>query len=237
MNAEVTAFWRGRLQVWQPPRGGYRFGLDSVLLARFCPPARSVCDLGAGCGIIGLLLLCAGKARQVSAIERQGELAELACRNAAGNGFAGRMRVIQADLREQSLPRHDLVVFNPPYFRRGEGRSCGHPQREAARREHWGTLHDFAARAVASLTSRGLVATVVRPDRGGELIEHLGALGLTPRLLRPVAPRAGTLPRALMMLFGRASGPCRRLSAWSLHPASGPWRFAAGLRGWIERGA
>ena len=46
------------LQLFQS-RHGYRYSLDPLLLVRFCnqpPPGGRIIDLGAGCGIISLLL-------------------------------------------------------------------------------------------------------------------------------------------------------------------------------------
>ncbi|MFZ1103456.1 MAG: methyltransferase, partial [Hyphomicrobiaceae bacterium] len=49
------AFLSGRLQVLQP-RGGYRAGIDGVLLAATidAAPGAQVLDVGAGVGIVGL---------------------------------------------------------------------------------------------------------------------------------------------------------------------------------------
>ena len=110
-------FWHGRLAVWQPARGhGYRFNLDPVVLARFCPVSDAAVELGAGCGILSLLLLASGKVRRIQAVEVQPLLADLARRNALENGLKERLSVLQADLREIHGPRVDLVAFNPPYF-------------------------------------------------------------------------------------------------------------------------
>ena len=57
----VDAICRGAVTLAQPRRG-YRFNIDSVLLADFTrrivssPVEDLVVDLGAGCGVVGLLL-------------------------------------------------------------------------------------------------------------------------------------------------------------------------------------
>ncbi len=78
------------LVVRQPPRG-YRFSLDSVLLADFAAPRcrGAVLDLGTGSGVVLLLLarLCPGLSRGVG-VEIQPELFECARANIAANGFS-----------------------------------------------------------------------------------------------------------------------------------------------------
>src|SRR5688572_25658633 len=99
-GASKDALWGGKLTLWQPARGrGYRFNLDPVLLYGFAPPAAHTVDLGAGCGVLGLLLAAGGKAQRVTAIEIQPELAILAAKNADENGLRGRYEVLTGDLR------------------------------------------------------------------------------------------------------------------------------------------
>jgi tRNA1Val (adenine37-N6)-methyltransferase len=171
--AVIDSFWQGRLRVWQPGRGGgYRFNLDAILLAAFAPAGSRILDLGSGCGIVGLLLLAAGKAQQVTAVEVQPQLAELARRNARDNGFQDRLAVVQADLRDfgAGQPPFDVVVFNPPYFTGSGGRLCPEPGRDQARNERHGTQADFVVAASRLLRPGGRVAAIVRQQRGDELL-------------------------------------------------------------------
>ena len=58
----LDELFRGRLKILQK-RDGYRFSMDSVILARFAR-ARSgdrVIDLGTGCGVISLIMALDGK--------------------------------------------------------------------------------------------------------------------------------------------------------------------------------
>ena len=60
MEIHRDTFWGGRLTLWQPARrAGYRFNIDPVLLASAVPSGDHAIDLGAGCGILGILLLAA----------------------------------------------------------------------------------------------------------------------------------------------------------------------------------
>jgi len=86
MSAALTqdAFFQGRIQVRQY-RAGYRFSIDSVILAHLVDPrgAKRILDLGAGCGIIALLLTYKHSSIHVFCVEIQAELAEAIAQLAA----------------------------------------------------------------------------------------------------------------------------------------------------------
>ena len=65
----------GALSIVQP-FSGYRFSIDSILLGRFARPrARDrVLELGAGCGVISIMLAAFYQPREVVALELQPEL-------------------------------------------------------------------------------------------------------------------------------------------------------------------
>src|SRR3972149_4698673 len=116
------------LRVHQPEKG-YRFSIDSVLLADFAAPycGRSALDLGTGSGVVLLLLACRNDVlRKGVGVEIQPQLWEFACRNIGENGFGGRLSAVLGDFRDDIpglSPRSvDLVVSNPPYRKIGEGR-------------------------------------------------------------------------------------------------------------------
>jgi len=186
------SLWGGALTLWQPARGhGYRFNLDPVLLSGFASAAEHVLDLGAGVGVLGVLLLAAKKAARVTAVEIQSGLADLARRNAAANAELGPLFVVDGDCRVVALPRVDAVVFNPPYFKCDAGRAAPESGRDAGRRERHGTLADFVACAAAVLLPGGTIAAIVPAARGAELESLLREVGATALRRRLVVPRLG----------------------------------------------
>ena len=182
----------GRLVLTQPARGhGYRFNLDPVLLAGFVGPAERVIDLGAGVGVIGLLLLAKHKAASVVAVERQAALAALARDNGTANGLGSRFTVHEADLRTVQLDPADLVVFNPPYFAGHTGRRAKDVGRDEGRHERHGTLADFVAAAVRLRAPGGRIAAIVPTARVAELQTLLSEAALGAQRRREVRPRQG----------------------------------------------
>ena len=117
----------GALRLYQPRRG-YRFSVEAVLLARFAAArtAARVLELGAGCGVVAVIVAARLRPREVVAVEIQPALAALIERNAALNGL-GMVRAVCADLRSRralgAAPGgFDLVLANPPFRARASGR-------------------------------------------------------------------------------------------------------------------
>lgn len=186
-------------------------GTDSFLLSSFprLRPGLRVCDLGAGSGLLGLLLLRRQQALYVTGIELQPKAAAPARKNVVENGLSAALSFRCGDLRRrEALPgagAFDLVVCNPPYFPAGSGFSVSGAARRAAREETSCTLNDICAAAGYLLRWGGAFCLIHRPDRLADLITALRGAGLEPKRLRPVVQRAG-IPPALMLLEGRRGG-------------------------------
>ena len=137
---------------------------DSFLLGGFAAPRRSerVCDLGAGAGLLGVLLLAREPSLQVTGIERDAHACQMLARNAAVNGLA--MTALCADLRQRdALPAgaFQLAVSNPPYFAPHTG-AVAEGQRGSARAELTASLEDIFAAAERLLQWGGRFCLVYR---------------------------------------------------------------------------
>ncbi len=219
---------RGRsLRVCQPD-GGYRFSLDSVLLASFAAPfcGRTALDLGTGSGIL-LLLLARGcdRLRRGVGVEIQRDLWEFARRNIAENGLEGRLSALCGDIRGDiaELPRRSfsLVICNPPYRRIGEGRRNPDPGKEIARHEVTCTLADVFAAAGRYLSGRGTLALVCSSGRLPEIVALGAAAGIRPETLRFVHPHAGSPATRVLAAVGRSRATPRILPPLIVHAAEG----------------
>jgi tRNA1(Val) A37 N6-methylase TrmN6 len=227
----------------QPDRG-YRYSLDPFLLADFCRPRpkERILDLGAGVGVIGLLLARRHPAVRVTGIELQPELAHFAARNARANALDGRFRIIRGDLRAAPRflpPEHfHRVVANPPFRTPGSGASPPDPGRAKARHEFTFTLTDLAGTAAALLRFGGALCAIHLAERLPELCKALDASGLTPKRLRLIAPFAASAPRLCLVsaVKGARSGLCV-LPQLVVHEPGGQYteEVAALLRGAYPR--
>jgi len=171
---------------------GYRFSIDAVLAAHFCTIRDDwhILDLGCGCGIIGMIIAYRHPGLQVTGLELQPELAELARQNINANAMEKRVSVVQGNLRsigEHVAPEHfDLVVSNPPYREPGTGRTSPENQRARARHEIAANLDDVVKAAAFAVKNRGRVVFVYPAKRAATLINRLVERNLEPKRLQPV---------------------------------------------------
>jgi tRNA1Val (adenine37-N6)-methyltransferase len=193
----LDAMAGGGLRLFQR-QAGYRFNLDAVLLAGFAlahreadRPAR-VIDLGAGSGVVALLVAAWRPAWQVTAVEVQPSLADLARRNIELNNLP--VELIEADWRSLGVPGRmgeaDLVVCNPPYFAVERGQPCPDTEKAAARHEVLGTIADTARAARRLVQAKGSARFIYAASRLLDLIEALAGAGLPVVRLRLVHAKA-----------------------------------------------
>lgn len=192
------------------PREGYRFSLDPVILCDFARPTGGrIVDLGCGCGIIPLLVARRAPEGRITGVELQPEMADLARRNAALNGLCGRIDVVEGDILHlgERLPANgfDLVLANPPYRRRGEGRISPRAGRDLARHESSATLEDFLMAARRLVTPGGRICFIHHPERLAELLGLARDARLTPRRLRLVHGDATAAARMFMVELMKGS--------------------------------
>lgn len=206
----LDAILGGAIRIVQPRRG-YRFSVDSILLGRFATarPRDRVLELGAGCGVIALMIAAIARPREVIAVELQPRMAEMAERNARLNGLAN-LRCVQADLRARKIAgivpaSFDLVVANPPFHARHAGRESPDHGRRAARGGSGASLGDFVAAARRYVRNGGRVAFIFGASRSAELIATMRARQLEPKRMRFVHPRVD-LPASSVMVEARAGG-------------------------------
>ena len=202
------AFLDGALDVWQPQKGqGYRFTLDPVLLSGFIEPTEHLLELGAGAGILGLLVLSNKQAVRVTMVEIQGDLSHCLDKNIKANGFSSQATVLSGDFRKEALPLVDAVAFNPPFFPKAQSRPAKNLGRDIGRREHYGTLEDFVAYGARSLKEEGSLYAIVRFERAREFEDYAQALGLQPCRSRQVLSRVGQSPKHVLWQVKKTRQP------------------------------
>ena len=180
------------------------FGCDAVELANFVggPSGARACDLGAGNGIISVLL-AAKKNMRVTAVEIQAPAAELCVRNAALNGLTERIEVINAPM--QTLPQmlqkgsFDVVVCNPPYSQDGSGEQPVQRSKAVARYEIEVTLGEVVSTAEYLLKYGGALYMVCAISRLAETIALLKEKKLEPKILQILTPNEKKPPHLFLL--------------------------------------
>lgn len=170
----------------------HRFGTDAFLLADFAAAKHKdrAVDLGAGCGIIPLLLYKMYRPAYIAGVEIQPEAAALFRASTALSGLQDKITPICADLRRLNgllLPeKFDLVTCNPPYEAPGTGKLNDSAARSTARHELSCTIGDAAAAAFRLLKTGGRFCLCQRPGRLADVMDALRAHRLEPKRLRLV---------------------------------------------------
>lgn len=163
-------------------KNGYRFSVDALLLYSFVNSllAEKIADLGAGSGIIGLLLARKYPDADVSLFELQKSLSAMAEKNIALNSLEKRVRVIRTDVREMrtNFPRtdagsFDMVVSNPPFRKERSGFVNPGEEKAIARHEITLKLAELVNAAHYLLKSKGRLFLIHHPARLGELVSAL----------------------------------------------------------------
>jgi len=200
------AFPRGMVQ----PEGGYRFSLDSLLLACFARTGRGQkgIDLGCGCGVVGLALLLRQPDLCLTGVDIDLPSLEAAAANATALHLGDRYAPVRGDVARWRPDRVvDFVVANPPYRPLGRGRVSQGEGRAAARFESRSDFARFAKCAAVALKTRGRFTIVHLPERLPDLMEGLAAAGLAPKRMRLVHGRAGQEARMVLMEAVKAGRP------------------------------
>lgn len=187
----VDEILNGRLKIRQS-RQGYRFNLDSLILAHFVSlKSRTVnLDLGCGNGIIALVLAGRHPQSRWNGLEVQPKLASLAGKNVAQNGLQRRVIIDTGDAQDikkiYEPSSFDNIVFNPPYRKINSGRINPLPEKAIARHEISGSLSCFLLAARYALKPGGRVFTIYPAQRMVELISLFRGKKIEPKRMKLV---------------------------------------------------
>lgn len=194
-----------KMRIIQSP-SVFSFSLDAVLLARFAhAPLGSgkIVDLCAGNGAIPLFLSARSKA-QITAIELQSRLADMAIRSVKYNNLEDRINIINDDVigiaEKIGYGQYNLVTCNPPYFPANEATEQNLLESFAiARHEIHLTLDQAIQSASELLKQGGRAAFVHRPGRLLDIITSMRAHRIEPKRIRFVYPKEGKEANTLLI--------------------------------------
>ncbi|MEW6456469.1 MAG: methyltransferase [Acidobacteriota bacterium] len=161
------SFFKGKIKVLQKVKG-FRFSIDAPLLASFIKTKKGdkLIELGAGNGIISLILTHSNPLKKIVTVEIQKSLVELAKKNVEINNFGNKIKVLQADLRKLCLnEKYDVVFSNPPYRKVGEGKTNPDIEKAIARHEILCDIYDVMKVTSSLMKKNGKAYFIFRTER------------------------------------------------------------------------
>lgn len=163
-------------------KSAFKLGTDSVVLGGWLPVKAytRVLDIGAGCGIISLMVAQRLKLAHIWALELD-ELSFTDCtNNFSQSTWSSRLHAIHADAvswsKNHSHERFDLIVSNPPYFIN----SLQNPdaRKSAARHTHSLSMEAMADLVHQHLSADGYFAVVLPVTAFNYLSDQLNRVNI-----------------------------------------------------------
>jgi tRNA1(Val) A37 N6-methylase TrmN6 len=194
-----------QLRIIQSPTV-FSFSLDAVLLSRFVyvPIQKgNIIDLCSGNGVIPLFLSARTKG-QITGVEIQERLYDMAVRSIEYNQLQNRLHMINGDIKEMpkilGFGKFDVVTCNPPYFVTPSKEEVNPNEYLAiARHEILCTLEDAIKASSQLVRQGGKVAFVHRPGRLLDIITLMRKYRLEPKRIQFVYPKQGKEANTLLV--------------------------------------
>lgn len=144
-------------------RCAMKVGTDGVLIGAWARGGRRLLDIGAGTGLVSLMLAQRFPSATVEGLEIDAEAAEQCQENMAASPFADRIRVYASAFQDfvPDAP-YDAIVSNPPYFL--SGMKNNDESRAAARHSDVTFFKDFFRFSRQWLRPSGEVSLVLPAD-------------------------------------------------------------------------
>lgn len=172
-------------------RDGFCFGIDSILLSDFAKNIKKearVLDLGTGTGIIATLLCGKTELSEITGIEVQEEVYEMAKRSIQLNHLEDKFKMIQDNILNLNnyfeKNTFDVIVTNPPYKKKETGVQNEDTRKLISRHEIEANIEDFIKISKDMLKDKGEFYIVYRPERLVDLLSLMRKYKIEPKKIR-----------------------------------------------------
>ncbi len=149
----------------QQDKCAMKIGTDSVLLGAWCPIDNnpfSVLDIGAGTGVLSLMLAQRSHAEQIDALEIDEDAYEQCVENFEASPWSDRLFCFHAGLDEfieEPEDEYDIIISNPPFY--SEDYKTDNSQRDLARFQDAMPFEELVEAADLLLSENGIFAVIV----------------------------------------------------------------------------
>jgi tRNA1Val (adenine37-N6)-methyltransferase len=179
-----------------------KVGTDGILLGAWAPieEAQHILDIGAGTGLIGLMVAQRTQEGRVVLVEVDPDAAAQATENVQNSPFSDRAEVIKDSIQQYSTTnqaKFDLIVSNPPFF---TGGVISEQEGRANVRHTLKLSHGDLLRSVQRLLAPSGSFCVVLPWLEGLRFAELAAgYHLYPHRLAKVSPHPDKSPNRILL--------------------------------------
>lgn len=184
-----------------------KIGTDGVLLGAWCPIDNnpfSILDIGAGTGILSLMLAQRTSAEQIDAIEIDENAYEQCVENFENSQWKDRLFCFHAGLDEfvdEPEEEYDLIISNPPFYT--EDYKTDNEQRDLARFSDALPFEELLEAADLLLSENGVFAVILPFSEEEKFIALAKNLDLFPFKITRVKGTPTTEIKRSLLAFSR----------------------------------
>jgi tRNA1Val (adenine37-N6)-methyltransferase len=186
-----------------------RIGTDAILLGAWADPdpAKSILEIGTGCGVISLMLAQKSEAL-IDAIDIDEESVKQAGSNFLQSPWNEKLHALSVSLQDfvsTSKRKYDLIITNPPFFIN----SLPSPDTRKNRARHTTNLNqqELLSSVIHLLNKNGFFLVILPAEGTRNFFELAESAGLFIQKQMKVRPKAGKPVNRILTGFGFQ--PCK----------------------------
>ena len=188
-------------------RCAMKIGTDGVLLGAWTPLINNpynVLDIGAGTGILSLMLAQRSNAEQIDALEIDEDAYEQCVENFENSPWYDKLFCFHAGLDEfvdEPEDEYDLIISNPPFYT--ESFKSENSQRDLARFEDAMPFEDLIEAADLLLSDNGIFSVIIPYKEEAKFVSMCKELDLFPLKITRVKGTPTTEIKRSLLAFSR----------------------------------
>ena len=184
-------------------RCAMKIGTDAVLLGAWCPINNnpfSILDIGAGTGILSLMLAQRSNAQQIDAIEIEENAYEQCVENFEASHWGDRLFCYHASLNDfinEPEDQYDIIISNPPFY--SEDYKTDNSQRDLARFQDALPFEELVKATTLLLSENGIFTVIIPFKEENRLLNLCAHAELFPiKMTRVKGTPTGPIIRSLI---------------------------------------
>lgn len=191
----------------QQDKCAMKIGTDGVLLGAWAPidnNTYSILDIGAGTGVLSLILAQRSNAEQIDAVEIDEEAFEQCVENFENSPWTDRLFCFHAGLDEfmdEPEDEYDLIISNPPFY--SEDYKSNNDQRDLARFQDALPFEDLVEAADLLLSENGVFAVIIPFNEEEKFVDLAKEVDLFPFKITRVKGTPTTEIKRSLLAFSR----------------------------------